>query len=228
MPPDLKPDLDRDGYHLVPQVLPATQVEALRIAIAAAGSRHRGGARNLLQTSPAVATLAASPTILALAEAALGPGAFIVRARCFDKQPDANWKVPWHQDTAIPVAERLETPGYLGWSVKDCVPHVHPPAEILDHIVALRLHLDDCGPDNGPLRVLPGSHRHGKLSEEDTTRWRQTTPEVSCCCASGDVLLIKPLLLHASSPATTPSHRRVLHLEFANIPLPTGLHWFVA
>ncbi len=228
LPADIQAALEHEGFCLVPQTLAPVQVEALRTAVAAAGSRHRGGARNLLQTSPDVASVTTSPSIRELAETALGPEAFVVRALFFDKLPEANWKVPWHQDTAIPVAERIETPGYLGWSVKDGVPHVHPPAEILDHMVALRLHLDDCGPDNGPLRVLPGSHRHGKLTDEDTTHWRQTTPEVTCCCAAGDVLLIKPLLLHASSPAATPAHRRVLHLEFANVPLPAGLRWPIA
>jgi hypothetical protein len=33
---------------------------------------------------------------------------------------------------------------------------VHPPAEILDKMLTLRVHLDDCGEENGPLRVIPG------------------------------------------------------------------------
>jgi ectoine hydroxylase-related dioxygenase (phytanoyl-CoA dioxygenase family) len=144
----------------------------------------------------------------------------------FDKAPAANWKVPWHQDTAIAVAERVEVPGFVGWSVKDGVTHVHPPVEILERMVALRIHLDDCGPDNGPLRVLPGSHRHGKLDEAQIEHWRQTTAEVRCCAMQGDVLVMRPLLLHASSPAKAPSHRRVIHLEYACGALPNGMRWF--
>jgi len=170
--------------------------------------------------------MANSGSIKSLAEAALAADPFPVRALLFDKAPVANWKVPWHQDTAIAVAERVEVAGFIGWSVKDGVPHVHPPTEILEQMVALRIHLDDCGPDNGPLRVLPGSHRHGKLDEAEIEHWRRTTTEVSCCVAQGDVLVMRPLLLHASSPAKLPSHRRVIHLEYACGALPDGMRWF--
>jgi ectoine hydroxylase-related dioxygenase (phytanoyl-CoA dioxygenase family) len=170
--------------------------------------------------------MATSRPVKALADAAVGADAFPVRALLFDKAPAANWKVPWHQDTAIAVAERTDTPGFIGWSVKDGVTHVHPPADILERMVALRIHLDDCGPENGPLRMLPGSHRHGKLDEEEIEHWRRTTEEVSCCLAPGDVLVLRPLLLHSSSPAKSPSRRRVIHLEYACDPLPGGLRWF--
>jgi len=120
----------------------------------------------------------------------------------------------------------MDAPGFMGWSVKDGVTHVHPPADILERMVALRIHLDHCGLENGPLRVLPGSHRHGKLDEEEIEHWRRTTEEVSCCVAQGDVLVLRPLLLHASSPAQSPSHRRVIQVEYACGPLPAGLRWF--
>ncbi len=218
--------LFNDGFELVEGVLSPETVEALCRAVAELPARHRGGMRNLLQQSKAIATLAISGPAKALADAALGAAAFPVRALLFDKVPAANWKVPWHQDTAIAVVERVEVPGFVGWSVKDGVTHVHPPVAILERMVALRIHLDDCGPDNGPLRVLPGSHRHGKLGEEDIERWRQTTKEIVCCATAGDLLLMRPLLLHASSPAKSPTHRRVIHLEYACVALPNGLRWF--
>jgi ectoine hydroxylase-related dioxygenase (phytanoyl-CoA dioxygenase family) len=128
-------------------------------------------------------------------------------------------------DLIIPVREKRETPGFSGWSVKDGVPHVHPPAEILAGMLTVRLHLDECGADNGPLRVIPGSHRHGKLSAEEIRRLRGETDPVVCSVAAGGALLMKPLLLHASSPAVVPGHRRVLHLEYARDPLPEGQVW---
>jgi ectoine hydroxylase-related dioxygenase (phytanoyl-CoA dioxygenase family) len=215
-----------DGFEIVEDVLGREAVEMLRGAVAELPSRHRGGVRNLLQNSEAIAALAISDPVKALAKTALGVEAFSVRALLFDKAPAANWKVPWHQDTAIAVAERVEVPGFVGWSVKDGVTHVHPPVEILERMMALRIHLDDCGPDNGPLRVLPGSHRHGKLDEAQIEHWRQTTAEVRCCAMQGDVLVMRPLLLHASSPAKAPSHRRVIHLEYACGALPNGMRWF--
>jgi ectoine hydroxylase-related dioxygenase (phytanoyl-CoA dioxygenase family) len=51
-------------------------------------------------------------------------------------------------------------------------------------------------------------------------------PEVICCLNAGDALVMRPLLLHASSPARKPDHRRVIHLEFAPANLlPAGLSW---
>jgi len=222
----VKHALWNDGFEIVEGVLHQDEVEELRRAVDELPSRHRGGARNLLQHSEFIAAVATSQPVKALADAALGADAFPVRALLFDKAPGANWKVPWHQDTAIAVAQRVDAPGFIGWSVKDGVAHVHPPATILERMVSLRIHLDDCGPDNGPLRVLPGSHRYGKLDDDEIERWRRTTEEVSCCVSQGDVLVMKPLLLHASSPAKSLSHRRVIHIEYASGPLPEGLRWF--
>ena len=218
--------LINDGFEIVEGALSHAALEELRCAVAKLPSRRRGGARNLLQNSEFIAAMAASDPVKALAAAAFGAEAFPVRALLFDKAPAANWKVPWHQDTAIAVAERVDATGFIGWSVKDGVTHVHPPADVLEQMVSLRIHLDDCGPDNGPLRVLPGSHSHGKLDDDVIERWRQMTEAVSCCVAEGDVLVMRPLLLHASSPAKSPAHRRVIHIEYACCPLPEGLRWF--
>lgn len=156
-------DFERRGFGVVPEVLTPREVDELLAAGSSPASppagRRKAGIRNLLSEVPAFAAVANSPAVRRLAGAVLGTGAFPVRAQLFDKTPETNWKVPWHQDLAIAVAERIEVPGFTGWSVKDGVPHVHPPAGILEQMVTLRLHLDDCGPDHGPLRMLPGSHR---------------------------------------------------------------------
>ncbi len=171
-------------------------------------------------------TLTRQHSLKQIADEALSAEAFPVRALLFDKVAEANWKVPWHQDTAIAVRERLEIPGFSGWSEKDAVPHVHPPASILGEMVSLRMHLDDCGADNGPLRVIPESHTKGILNSEQIEAFRKQTTEATCCTIAGDVLAMRPLILHASSPAQSPSHRRVIHIEYACRPLPYGLHWF--
>jgi ectoine hydroxylase-related dioxygenase (phytanoyl-CoA dioxygenase family) len=166
-----------------------------------------------------------APSTLALARAAIGHGARPVRALLFDKRVDANWRVTWHQDVSIAVREQVDLPGFGPWSEKDGVVHVQPPAEILEGMIALRLHLDPCGAENGPVRVLPGSHRAGKLRESEYEGWRARVAEVPCLADRGDVLLMRPLLLHASAPASAPDHRRVLHVEYAAGPLPDPLHW---
>src|SRR5262249_14861156 len=91
-------------------------------------------------------------------------------------------------------------------------------------MVAVRVHLDECGADNGPLRVLPGSHRHGWL-DEDIDDWKREVKEVVCTCSRGGIVVMCPLTLHASSKAKSPSHRRVIHIECANAELPGGLVW---
>ncbi len=133
-------------------------------------------------------------------------------------------RLGWHQDSVISVAEKKETPGFLAWGQKAGVWQVQPPADILARMVAVRVHLDDCGEGNGPLRVLPGSHRHGWL-DEDIGEWKRRVPEVSCTVEQGGLVLMCPLILHASSKAISPSHRRVIHMEFAAEDLPNGLRW---
>ena len=217
------------GFAVVPDVLTADEVEALIVAhdslAASQSSERQAGIRNLLWESPTVAATARRPAVARLVAALLGTGAFPVRALFFDKTPGANWKVPWHQDLAIAVSERVDTAGFTGWSVKDDVPHVHPPAAILARMVTVRLHLDECGAENGPLRVLPGSHRHGRLAPAAIARWRSEAPETVCTVSQGGALVMSPLLLHASSAASHPAHRRVLHLEYAAAPLPGRLRW---
>lgn len=202
------------GYALVPAVLTDEHINRLIELAPHWGGPLRGGARNLLNHA-AIRALATSPALRSLIEPVLGPDCFCTHATYFDKHRMANWKVPWHQDLKIAVRERVDgAPGYSTWSVKAGVVHVQPPLAVLENILAARIHLDDCGPGNGPLRVRPGSHLAPEREEE-----------VVCTARRGDVLLMRPLLMHASSAAVSPSHRRVIHLEYAVGGLPGGVTW---
>ncbi len=217
-----------DGYVVVPGVVPAADVDALTIAVEpllAHLGRVKGGVRDVL-THPVVRTLAASATLRQLVEPHLGAGCVAVNATLFDKAAGRNWKVPYHQDVTIRVRERRAVPGFETWWEKDGVPHCWPPASVLEGMLAVRLHLDDCGPANGPLRVLPGSHAAGVLAAAAIDDWRSRVPEVVCEVARGGVVLMRPLLLHASSAAVAPARRRVLHVEYAAAELPGGLMWW--
>jgi ectoine hydroxylase-related dioxygenase (phytanoyl-CoA dioxygenase family) len=189
------------------------------------GIEPRAGIRNLLDHSPAARALARSAAVRHIPEALLGTGCFVTRAILFDKTPDSNWKVPWHQDVAIAVAARHDEPGFGPWSVKDGVVHVQPPAEVLAGMVTVRVHLDDCAADNGPVRVLPRTHSLGKLSQDQIEHLRGKVSEVACTARRGGLLAFRPLLLHASSASTSPSRRRVAHFEFAAASLPGPLDW---
>ncbi len=190
--------------------------------------RGHGGVRNILDGSEDVGRLARSHAVRSIAEAVLGDGCFVVRALLFDKTPAANWKVVWHQDLTIAVRERREVPGYGPWSEKGGVTHVQPPTDALEQMLAVRVHLDDCGVDNGPVRVISGSHRRGRLGAETIDHLRAEHPATVCVARKGAVLAFHPLLLHASSPANVPGRRRVLHFEFASArlrTLPADLAW---
>lgn len=211
--------LDQDGFQIVPSVLTVSEVETLRTALSSL--RVAPGHRNLMCHVPEIAALAVSVPIITL----LGLGHLPVRSIFFDKTPDANWLVPWHQDLSIAVKQRIDVSGYGPWSIKDDVPHVQPPVEILETMVTVRLHLDDCDESNGALRVIPGSHLFGRLEAASIAKVRSNQKEVVCSMRAGDALLMRPLLLHASSQASAPAHRRVIHLEYAACELADGFEW---
>lgn len=219
------------GYGIVSNVLDANQVKSLRAAteFQDAGSTHqRGGqayANRAALTIEAVAALAKSDEVLGLVSKALSQKPFAVRAILFDKVEGANWKIPWHQDITIAVRDRHETEGYGPWSVKEGTPHVQAPTRILQNMVAIRLHLDDCSKDNGPLRVVPKSHLPGRIKKSEIWRLEPDANSKELVCRAGDAILMSPLTLHASSPASSPNHRRVIHIEYACCELDAPLQW---
>lgn len=215
--------LEYQGFTVIPDVLSHSQIEQLRADLAEVGGNVHA-LRGLLDLD-FIADLARSKPIRALVEPVLGPKCFAVRGLFFDKTAKANWKVPFHQDLTIAVEEKIPLAGFGPWSVKDGVPHVQPPVEILRSMVSVRLHLDDCDESNGALRVVPGSHRSGKLEADTFIGLIEWSGEFPVPVPQGGVMLFRPLLLHASSPAKKPSHRRVVHLEFAVGDLPGGLKW---
>jgi len=139
-----------------------------------------------------------------------------IQAIAFDKTPETNWKVSWHQDVMFPFARAVSTPGYTLACEKDGIHYARPPVAVLEQLTAVRLSLDPCNPENGPLRVAPGTHKHGIIPTGEIAQHVGRSGEIACTNDAGDLLLMKPLLLHASSQATSPQHRRILHLVYHN------------
>jgi ectoine hydroxylase-related dioxygenase (phytanoyl-CoA dioxygenase family) len=214
-------NLDQDGFAIIPDIINREERQTL---LAALGPVSGAGRRGLLRDTK-VAALAHSPRLLGLVRPHLPAEPLPVRAIYFDKSPDANWLVPWHQDLTLALREQGEVSGFGPWSMKDEVPHVQPPVELLEKMLTIRLHLDDTDESNGALRVLPGSHRLGRLSANQIKELRSSQPDFLCRAKMGDALLMRPLLLHASSRSTSSEHRRILHIEYAAFELPEGLHW---
>jgi ectoine hydroxylase-related dioxygenase (phytanoyl-CoA dioxygenase family) len=218
--------IDRDGFIILDRFLNLDLIDRLIQDIESLKlTPQRAGMRNILELLPSVEYLAESQEIRALVEPILGNTARVVRSLFFDKQPAANWKVPWHQDVTIAVNNRLDLPDYQPWSLKVGIHHVQPPTAILEQMLTVRIHLDHTNESNGALKVIPGSHCHSKLSDVEIDCWKQLNPTI-CNCEPGGILLMRPLLLHASSAAIVPSHRRVIHLDYAGCNLPAGLEWY--
>ena len=205
----------KDGYAIVPQVATAEEIEHLLSDLHRFSSdRSRAGVRHLLG-NPAVAAFAADRRMLGIAQSILGSDAFPFKATLFEKSPDANWLITWHQDTALPLREKRETPGWGPWSTKEGIIYAHAPARALERVVALRLHLDDSNGENGPLRVIPGSHRQGVLSDEQVESIVDKGETVTCLVEQSGVIVMRPLIIHASSKSQSDKPRRVLHIEYA-------------
>jgi len=202
--------LDQDGWVITATHLDRTALEALRTSAFTEGS---AGQRCLLDDGSV--RQAALDLKRELIVANLLPRtAIAIQAITFDKNPATNWKVTWHQDLMLPFASKVESPDYTLPSLKDGIDYARPPREVLEELLAVRLHLDDCDETNGPLRVASGSHRHGIFKGAEIPSMLQQSQEVACLAKEGEVLLMRPLLLHASSPATAPKHRRVLHFVY--------------
>jgi ectoine hydroxylase-related dioxygenase (phytanoyl-CoA dioxygenase family) len=225
---------NRDGFTLIKHVLDVETIAHLRQGLSQVESassirqrqNHTYAIRNLAKTVPAVQQLAESHAITSLVRSVSGSRGVLVRSLLFDKIAEANWKVAWHQDLTIAVKQRIETEGFTAWSVKAGIYHVQPPVPLLDNMLTLRIHLDDCDKSNGALQVIPCSHLYGRLTACDIEFLKEQNTAVSCDAQSGDILLMRPLLLHASSASLSPAHRRVIHLEFAIDELPENLEWF--
>jgi hypothetical protein len=211
------------GFAILPGILSPAEIGTLRLSL---GEADGAGSRDMLR-HPEVARWARSERFLKLVRPHLPSGhqPVAVRGIYFDKSPDANWLVPWHQDLTLALRKQRDVLGFGPWSVKDGIPHVQPPVGLLENMITLRLHLDDTDETNGALRVVPGSHAHGRLTAAEIQEWRTAQSETLCPVSAGGVLLMRPLLLHASGRSVSPGHRRVLHLEYAAFDLPGGMEW---
>jgi hypothetical protein len=204
------------GFAIVPQCLSNRECDEVEGTLSAGiVSRTRAGARHLMANS-GVSGVANDDRLTELAKEWLGGTAIPFRATLFEKSSTANWLIPWHQDTALPLIARVEMAGWGPWSEKSGIVYAHAPAWALSRIIALRVHLDASTADNGPLRVVPGSHFAGVLSDQLIMEFVSTNCQVECYVPRGGVLAMRPLIIHSSSKTRGAGSRRVLHIEYAD------------
>ncbi len=231
-----KEQVEQEGYAVLCGVYSTAQVDAILSDLSTALAQPRGrsaaligpaggiyAARNVLALWPEAAQLGRVPPLQRAVEDILGPGFGLVRALYFDKPPEQSWALPWHKDLTIAVrANHLPSERFRNPTRKAGIPHVEAPVDVLQTMLTARIHLDEVTEENGPLRVIPGSHRCGKALDLGAVAPR------SILANGGDVLLMRPLLAHCSnrSHGGTSRHRRILHLEFAgSAELPDGYAW---
>jgi ectoine hydroxylase-related dioxygenase (phytanoyl-CoA dioxygenase family) len=217
--------MEHDGFAVSKRFLSPAGLQYMKDALKPLSSTADAGIRDLAAKVHAVKELTQSVLMRDLVEAILGEEAQLVRSVLFTKSLETNWVVPWHQDLTIAVAARHEVSGYTGWSLKEGVHHVQPPLEILEKMLTVRVHLDAADETNGALWVSPGSHRLGRIPASEVAAAAERDGKHLCAVNAGDALFLRPLLLHGSRKATSNWPRRVIHLEFASVPLPPPLVW---
>jgi ectoine hydroxylase-related dioxygenase (phytanoyl-CoA dioxygenase family) len=221
--------IDRSGFWIEDGVFSDRECNDL-IEAAPLGlqGRSRAGARHLMAV-PAIDAAAKDERLLRIARRALGDSAVPFRATLFDKSAMANWFVVWHQDTALPLESRNDSAEWGPWSLKAGLLYAHAPAWALSRVLALRISLDASTNENGPLRVVPGSHLAGVLSDDEILGLARTHENIEALVPRGGVLAMRPLLVHSSSKARSGEPRRVLHLEYADaLDLKPGLRLAIA
>ena len=216
-------EFKKSGYFVVPGVIDAVLNRRLGAFV---GGLANGGAGSRRLLDEAWCThLAGALRGDARIRSLLPRDAVAVQCTLFDKSPTKNWLVALHQDLSVPVKERVGSPECSGWSEKEGHLYVQPPVSVLERLVAVRVHIDDCPAENGALRLVPHSHMEGRVDPGQAEALRQRYGETVVPVAQGGVLVMRPLVLHASSKATSPTPRRVLHFVFGPPALPLGLEW---
>ena len=215
-----------DGYEILGDFLTPSDLNRIKPELKTVPPTElTAGIRNADKKFSGIGTLVHSHKLLAKASEYLNDKPNLVRVILFDKTPENNWLVSWHQDKTICVSERKEIENWGPWSFKDGIHHVQPPLDVLNQMVTFRIHLDASTLETGCLRIIPKSHLQGILSSKAIQEIANTKHAIDCIGKSGSLLVMKPHLLHASSKATQPSQRRVIHVEYSSYELPYNLKW---
>ena len=217
-------DLDGFGFVLGDIELSEEQCDYIATSLPSV-AEQRGGVRGLL-SHPTVLQLIRHRQLGQFLWSLTGRELVAVAARLLDSAGSSETVPQWHQDRLVAVRERLDVRGYGPWSTRVGVSHVEPPSSVLDQMVVVQVCLDHSVDDGHALRLLPGSHRAGKLTVDAIKHLVETQAPVVRALPKGSLVVMRPLLLHATSAAATPSqHYRVLQIEFAPPEAITPLQW---
>ena len=217
-----KAALARDGFRLIQKCIGPDQLRELR----AIYNQTNGLDRLSVFPKMVLAHLRANGLARFVQRLSAG-NCHLVRMIAFQKNSQRNWFVPWHQDRTVALRVRHEANGFSRWTCKKGIPHAEAPVSLLDRMLTMRIHLDKTSLASGPLEVLPQTHTLGRLNRQQISTIAKTMKAKICTAEPGDVLLMKPLLVHRSMRTEAPE-RRVLHLEFSPDTLPSPLEWHMS
>jgi ectoine hydroxylase-related dioxygenase (phytanoyl-CoA dioxygenase family) len=226
-----KQHLQQEGYAIIDNVFSEAEVAAIietidNIDTSGAAFRKTSdlfAIRRFVKEVPGIGAFIFTSRLRAIIDELFGADYFLVKSIYFDKPAKSNWFVAYHQDLTISVDQKKQVEGFDQWTVKNDQFAVQPPVTLLENIFTIRIHLDDTDENNGALKIVPGSHHKG-IYRPETIDWSKEK-EVVCTVPPGGIIIMQPLLLHASNRTVNNNKRRVIHLEFSNQLLPGGLQW---
>jgi ectoine hydroxylase-related dioxygenase (phytanoyl-CoA dioxygenase family) len=227
-----KKEIADTGFTIIENVFSETNVDAIIKAINKADTSNPNfritndlfAVRQFLKEVPESIPFIFTERLKAIITELFGEDYFVVKSIYFDKPENSNWCVSYHQDLMISVDKKIDIEGFGPWTVKQNQFAVQPSLDILESNFTIRIHLDATDENNGALRVIPKSHLKG-IHRPDMIDWSKET-ETVCNVPKGGIMIMKPLLLHASSKTINNKKRRVIHIELSNQKkLPEPLQW---
>jgi len=228
---NIKSQLSNEGYTIIPNIFTTDEINTiiekiLELDNSKPSFRKSGelfSIRRFLREVPGIENLIFNDKLKLIISHIFGEGYFVVKSIYFDKPESSNWFVAYHQDLTISVDTKTTIKGYGPWTIKESRFYVQPPLDILEQIFTIRIHLDDTDENNGALNVIPGSHLSG-IRRSEAIR-ESIKNETACKVRKGGIMIMRPLLLHASKRSTNQNRRRVIHIEFCNRHLDGALEW---
>ena len=193
--------LHEQGFALLPDVLDAEQVAAVRAAIDRLQPIHwdyqglvDDHYKCVFNRDPFWLAYLDLPGVIELAEAALGEDCHIIGQTAWRSHPGFVG-AELHVDHLV-----MELPEAL----------LADPAFTLPmQICTAMIYLDDIDRDLCPTRVIPGSHKAGRKPRPGEESWHGRTAE-PVLCRAGDVLMLRSELWHAGSHNRTADRSRYL------------------
>jgi hypothetical protein len=202
----------RDGVALIPGVLTAEDVQAVReasdaiFADPAQREKHRHPVdfviARLYDGPPLFRSLLTREPIRSAVTAILGAGCDVVGLNTI-RNPPSRAITRWHVDDV------LEFP--LPPEVSRHDPRVRMPVTWLTVQVALS---DIETLEHGPMQYVPGSHYSGRQPNDPENPVFEGQGPVSVYCRAGDAYLLNHQCWHRGAPNTSDRVRYVLQLQF--------------